>query len=122
MFYHGVKVHVIARKQTGTLPSPEYIGVTAASFHDGKAFDQIRTERDENLYGDKAYKRPDEKWVEKDQNLTVLTPVKKKKGQKYLEADEQWLSRAVSGVRQPIETLFGWVEEKTGIECVHMKD
>ncbi len=118
MFYQGVKVHVIARKQTGTLPSPEYIGVTAASFHDGKAFDQIRAElHDEDLYGDKAYKRPDAKLVEKDQNLTVLTPIKKKKGQKYLDADEQWLSRAVSGVRQPIETLFGWIEEKTGIEC-----
>ena len=50
------------------------------------------------------------------QNLTVLTPVKKKKGQKYLNADEKWLSTAVSKVRQPIETLFGWIDEKTGIE------
>lgn len=118
LYYHGVKVHVVARKQTGTLPSPEYIGVTAANLHDGKAFDQIRPElNDEDLYGDKAYDRPDSKFVEKDQNLTVLTPVKKKKGQKYLDADEQWLSTAVSRVRQPIETLFGWIEEKTGIEC-----
>ena len=72
---------------------------------------------DEDVYGDKAYHRPDSKCVERDQKLTVLTPVKKKKGQKYLEADEQWLSTAVSRVRQPIETLFGWIEEKTGIEC-----
>ena len=43
--------------------------------------------------------------------------MKKKPGQKYLQADEQWLSTAVSRVRQPIETLFGWIEEKTGIEC-----
>ena len=46
----------------------------------------------------------------------VLTPVKKQKGQCYLEADQKWLSTAVSRVRQPIETLFGWLEEKTGIE------
>ncbi len=54
--------------------------------------------------------------VQELQNLNVLTPVKKEKGQKYLDADEQWLSTAVSRVRQPIETLFGWIEEKTGIE------
>ena len=24
---------------------------------------------------------------------------------------------AISRVRQPIETLVGWIEEKTGIEC-----
>jgi hypothetical protein len=27
------------------------------------------------------------------------------------------LSTAVSRVQQPIETLFAWIEEKTGIEC-----
>ncbi len=48
--------------------------------------------------------------------MKVLTPVKKDKGQKYLAVDEQWLSTAVSRVRQPIETLFGWIEEKTSIE------
>ncbi len=36
--------------------------------------------------------------------------------QRGLDADEQWLSTAVSRVRQSIETLFGWIEEKTGIE------
>jgi hypothetical protein len=46
----------------------------------------------------------------------VRTPVKKKKGQRYLEADEQWLSTAVSQVRQPIESLVAWIEKKTGIE------
>ncbi len=51
--------------------------------------------------------------AEKNQQLTVLTPVTKQKGQKQ----EQWLSTAVSRIRQPIETLFGWIEEKTGIEC-----
>jgi len=118
LFFYGVRVHVVARRQAGTLPSPEYIGVTAASYNDGKIFDQIRPElTDEELYGDKAYQRPDAKAVQELQNLSVRTPVKKKKGQKYLDADEQWLSTAVSRVRQPIETIFGWIEEKTGIEC-----
>ena len=117
-YFYGVRVHVVARKQTGTLASPEYIGVTAASCHDGKVFEQLRPVlTDEALYGDKAYKRPDANEVQEKQNLTVLTPVKKKKGQTHLDADEQWLSTAVSKVRQPIETIFSWIEEKTGIEC-----
>jgi len=117
LYFYGVRVHEIGRRQAGTLPSPEYIGVTEGSDHDGKIFDQIRPVLiNEELFGDKAYQRPDAKEIEERQNLTVLTPVKKKTGQKYLDVGEQWLSTAVSRVRQPIETLFGWIEEKTGIE------
>jgi len=44
----------------GTLPSPEYIGMTKASYHDGKIFDQIRPMlADEEVFGNKAYQRPD---------------------------------------------------------------
>lgn len=118
LYYYGVRVHVIGRRQAGTLPNPEYIGVTGASHHDGKIFEQIRPELANNeLYGDKAYQRSDAEDVRNTQNLTVLTPIKKQKGQKYLEPQDQWLSTAVSRIRQPIESLFGWIEEKTGIEC-----
>lgn len=76
--------------QPGTLHCPEYIGVTGASSHDGEIFEQIRPELfDNELYGDKAYQRPDAEDVFTFQNLSVLTPVMKKKGQKYLEPDEQ---------------------------------
>jgi hypothetical protein len=33
---------MVGSRQTGTLPTPNYIGVTGASDHDGKIFDQIR--------------------------------------------------------------------------------
>lgn len=118
LYFYGVRVHVVGRRQAGTLPRPEYIGVTGASCHDGKIFDQIRPQlHDNDLYGDKAYQRPDADFVRNSQNLDVLTPVKKQKGQDYLEPQDQWLSTAISRVRQPIETLFAWIEEKTGIEC-----
>jgi hypothetical protein len=109
---------MVGSRQTGTLPTPNCIGVTGASDHDGKIFDQIRPYLHNNeVYGDKAYQRPDAMEVRHAQNLTVLTPVKKQKGQRYLEPQDQWLSTAVSRVRQPIEALFAWIEEKTGIEC-----
>ena len=71
----------------------------------------------EIVFGDKAYARPDATEIKDMYNLSVLTPVKKEKGQKYLDAADQWLSSAVSSVRQPIESLFNWIEEKTGIEA-----
>ncbi|WP_235209184.1 transposase [Methylobacter sp. BBA5.1] len=119
LYYYGVRVHVIGSRQPGSLPAPEYIGMRGASIHDGKVLDQIRPYvHDQDLYGDKAYQRPDADAVRQTQNLTILTPVKKQKGQHYLEPQDQWLSTAVSRVRQPIEALFAWIEEKTGIECV----
>lgn len=45
-----------------------------------------------------------------------MAPVKKQKGQAHLDAAAAWLSRAVSRVRQPVESIFHWIEEKTGIE------
>jgi hypothetical protein len=117
LYFYGVRVHVIGRKQAGTLPTPEYIGMLPASEHDGKAFDLIRPVlKQEAVFGDKAYQRPDAAAVEQQQQLNVFTPVKKKKGQAYLDTADKWLSTAVSQVRQPIETLFGWIEKKTGIE------
>ena len=34
-----------------------------------------------------------------------------------MEPQDQWLSTAVARIRQPIEALFAWIEEKTGIKC-----
>ena len=65
-------------------------------------------------YGDKAYNYL--KPIALEQEIDLLTPVKKNKGQLYLDVSDQWLSRAVSQVRQPIESLFNWINEKTGIE------
>ena len=107
----------MGRRCAGTWPSPEYIALAPASYHEGKVFDPIRPElAGEDVYGDKAYQRSDAKEIQKTLDLDVLTPVKKKKDQKYLDAADQWLSTAVSRVRQPIETLFGWIAEKTRIE------
>ena len=117
LYYYGVRVHVVGRSQSGTLPRPEYIGITGASDNDGKVFAQIRPAlRDNELYGDKAYKLADEDEIRNKQGLIVLTPIKKQKGQEYLDAADKLFSTAVSRVRQPIESLFAWIEQKSGIE------
>ena len=51
-----------------------------------------------------------------DNHQNSLTCNQWAKGQAYLDPFDQWLSTAVSRVRQPIESLFHWLKEKTGIQ------
>ena len=66
-------------------------------------------------YADKAYQVQSEA-IHQEQKVLLLTPVKKEKGQEFLDTAEQWLSTAISQVRQPIESFFNWVNDKTGIQ------
>jgi hypothetical protein len=117
MYYYGVKAHVVARKREGTLPDMEILMLEEAARQDGPLFDQIRPMLHDNLvFADQAYKRPDAHSIELSQNLKVLTPCTKAPGQKKLEPDQRAFSKAVSHMRQPIETLFGWINRCTGIQ------
>lgn len=115
--YYGVKAHVVARKRTGKLPDLEILVIENASRHDSPVFDQIRPMLHDNLgFGDQAYKRPDAGLVEIEQNLKILTPIKKTRGQKVLDPEQRAFSKAVSRIRQPIEALFSWINRITSIE------
>jgi hypothetical protein len=115
--YYGVKVHILGIRRSKALPIADFIGITPASDHDLNAFRQI-TPYLENckIFADMAYIDEIEKQLLKEQNTGIHTPVKKKKGQKFLEPFDQLISTAVSRVRQPIESLFAWIQEKTNIE------
>lgn len=119
--YYGVRVPVVGRSQPGTLPQPEYIGITGASDNDGKVFTPIRPVLyHKEVYGDQAYQLPDEEEFRHRQGLVVRTPVKKPPGQEYLDAADQLFSTAVSRVRQPIESWFAWIEPQSGIESASL--
>jgi hypothetical protein len=117
IWYYGVKIHILGIRRSGTLPLPDYIGVTPASEHDLNAFRQIAPYIENcEVYADKAYIDELEKQLLREQNADIHTPIRKKKGQQTLGLSEQLFSTAVSKVRQPIESLFNWIQEKTGIE------
>lgn len=118
LHYYGVKLHAIASRQPGALPVPACLGLTDAGMHDRKAFEQIIPFLPLNMltcYADKAYQVQSEA-IHQEQQVMLLTPVKKEKGQQFLDTADQWLSTAISQVRQPIESFFNWVNEKTGIQ------
>ena len=115
LYYHGVKIHIVGDHRPGTLPLPRYIGVTPAGMNDGPAVESVApTLAYRELYADKAYE-----YLTRHANLpfTVLTPIKKEKGQARLDSADRLYSAAVSRLRQPVESLFNWIQEKTGIEC-----
>jgi hypothetical protein len=51
----------------------------------------------------------------KAQQGRLIAPQKKPKG-KELTADEKYYNRLVRSIRQPIESLFNWIEQKTQIQ------
>ena len=122
MHYYGVKLHMLSSKRPSQLPIPRKALITKASEHD------LSSMRDslEKLNGvivvlDKAY--CDEKLAQKmeDNNSCLITPEKNVKGEaertrQFEKAYRDLMVTAVAKVRQPIEALFSWMNEKTGIQ------
>lgn len=123
VYYFGVKLHLVAFRRKGKLPMPEYLYITAAAENDLEA---IRTTLDQldnrQVFADKAY--VDKQWNEtlrKTANTQLLTPVKLVKGEstttrQFKKAADDLFSTAVSTVRQPIESWFNWLIEKTDVQ------
>ena len=114
--FHGVRLHCIAQRRSGRLPLPAQVWLCGASHHDSKAFiqQQPRLPATE-LFGDSAYPTPEIISHLQEQQTRLIAPKKKPKG-KELTLDENYYNQLVRRLRQPIESLFNWIEEKTGIQ------
>ena len=115
LYYHGLKMHLIAVDRLAKMPLPERTQFTKASVNDLTA---LRAElpylSGGCLVGDKAYaSAPLREQLAADQQLTLCTPVKLKKGQKRLDEADKGYSTYVSRMRQPIECFFNWFIELT---------
>lgn len=117
IWYHGVKLHLAARKQYRRLSKPEILKITPAADHDLRVLEELEGKILGNLFADKAYKDQETERRFKEQGVMICTPDKKKKNQKVYEVGQSGLwSRFVSVIRQPIESLFNWINEKTDLQ------
>jgi hypothetical protein len=117
MYYYGVKIHALAQDQYGTLPNPVAVWVTPAADADlTSAKQHLDFIRDINLFLDKAY--VDKTWKAElaERGVCVVTPTKLKKGQSELEPGQTIINSVISSIRQPIESFFNWIHEKTKIQ------
>jgi len=114
--FHGVRLHCIAQRRGGRLPLPSQVWLCAASHHDSQAF--IRQQPvvpSTELFGDLAYPTPEIIQHLTGQQTRLIAPRKKPKGKKLTGA-EGYCNRLVCSIRQPIESLLNWIEEKTQIQ------
>ncbi|HEY6435946.1 MAG TPA: transposase [Ignavibacteriaceae bacterium] len=123
VYYHGVKMHTVVQKVEKKLPLIDFISITPASENDLTAFKPILPQLvNKAVFADKAYvDRPLNEQLMKGQNTFIYTPVKLTKGEteqqrQFKKAADDLFSTAVSRVRQPIESLFNWINEHTGLQ------
>lgn len=121
--YYGLKLHLIAYRQAGTLPHPEWIKISPASWNDLKAVKPILGKlKDRTLFADKIYSdKPFNKQLTKEVNSKIFTPIKLIRGQSIWErqwnfAGDKLFSTAVSKIRQPIESIFNWFNEHVDLQ------
>jgi hypothetical protein len=115
-YYYGVKLHILGIKRPGALPIPDYLAMTKASCADINVLKNIAPDIHQTpLYADKAYIDAELAKNLAQQGAPLHTPIKKKKGQTHLGLYDEILSTPVSKIRQPIESLFPWIQLKTDI-------
>jgi len=120
MFYHGLKLHALGFRRDNQIPFPEQLLISTASENDLNVFRNAwGTIENRTFYGDKVYYNvPYFEHLAQNQGSIMHTPVKGIKNQPQWEVqiDKAWndlYSKAVSSVRQPIESFFNWLIEKT---------
>jgi len=116
-YYYGMKLHVLGQKRYETLPRVRMLKISAASENDiTVAKEWLSGVRNMEIFADKMY--ADREWTQDLalRNVRINTPVKKRKGQEFLDATDIVLSRAVSRARQAIESFFNWIHQKTHIQ------
>ena len=122
VYYWGLKLHAIAFSRKGEVPFPEFLGITTASENDLEAVRNVLPSiANRTFYADKAYVDKTLQDNLKQNNSELLTPVKLVKGEsnevrQFKKAADDLLSTAVSSVRQPIESFFNWLIEKSDIQ------
>lgn len=117
LWYHGIKLHVIVAKGHGCLPRLSACEFSSASEHDLQSLRrQIYKLTQADVYGDRAYfyHDLDEQCSEKQTTIWAVKP--RVKGQSALPTDERLRNTSISRIRQPIESWFNWLQQKTAIE------
>lgn len=118
MWYYGAKLHILAQCNYKAMPTPALMQISKASAHDRKvAEDMLCDVRNIRLFADMALL--DNQWRAKmliENNVEILTPIRRRKGQETLSSADKFLSRAISSIKQAIESLNNWLIEKTNIQ------
>jgi hypothetical protein len=115
--FHGVRLHLFANRQSGCLPLPAKLWLKEGNVHDLTSLREIQDQLPSgiNLFADKAYADTSFKLELESRKIKLWTPVKKPK-KESLAAEKKVFNKTVSSFRQPIESFFKWLIDKTDIQ------
>ncbi len=117
LYYHGLKLHLLGQRRPHQLPLPQALAFTSAAVHDLTAFRQeVEPPAIGILFADKAYKNELTKAELAKRQVELCTPDKCQRGQEKEAAYNTLWSRFVSAMRQPIESLFNWLIQRSGLQ------
>jgi len=120
LWYYGMKLHVLGSARYKQIPLPLMLHLATATTHDLTIAKQMLTFPHpflQKLFADKAYHDTAWKNTLAQAGIQLLTPSKKPRGfvdPLYSSDCSSWF---ISRVRQPIESFFNWLNEKTGSQC-----
>ena len=123
MYFFGMRLHALGFQQKHKMPFPEQLLVSTASESDLNVFLNYWSDiHNRTFVGDKIYHKPEFfDSLAQSHNSIMLTPVKAIQNQSIWEkqfdrAANDLFSRAVSSVRQPVESFFNWLIEATDFQ------
>jgi len=116
LHFHGVRLHFIASRRAGRLPLPKTVWLREASVHDLTSVKERQIcLPNSTLFGDKAFCDNALEVQLREQNTLLFVPKKKPKGKELNSFDKQQNS-LINRLRQPIESFFNWLIDKTDIQ------
>ena len=124
LYYHGLKLHMVGYRRKGHLHRPCRIALSPASENDMKVFQSecMPGLFNKKIFADKIYRSCYYRELERSHKANEFyAPIKSIKGaseeeKRRSKAADELYSQAVSSVREPIEALFSWLNEKTNIQ------
>ncbi len=115
--YRGVKLHFIAARRIAKLPLPEKIHLSQASQHDLAALREVSPSLPSNcaLFADKAYFHDATAADCQRKGWFLLAAYKRHRNEPEKDVPTLY-NRFVSAIRQPLESLFNWLIQRTDLQ------
>jgi IS5 family transposase len=115
--YRGVKLHFIAARRSKQLPLPEKVHLSTASQHDLQALREVQPHLPAGcgLFADKAYFHDETARDCKERGFFLVASYKRHRHEPEGNVPTLF-NRFVSTIRQPLESLFNWLIEKTDLQ------
>lgn len=118
-WFHGIRLHQLGILNPGGMPIPFRMVLSHAAANDNTVFKEelAPSAPGFTIFGDKIY---DDRAAAIDMHqryqVKVCAVIRRRKGQAQLHSDQKYFNTAASQLRQPIESFFNWLQDRSDIQ------